>query len=271
MVRQNQVIRKIENEIEFFTIEKTGESGLSISGLAIVCGVSHTAVSQILSKSVASKSSFKSLEPLHGRAFELQLNSEYKNATIVCDWACRCVIEYFAFDARKATKNARDSARAFMQAGIRTWIHGVTGWKPQPISEVNPIAFLTASVIREPKKWERHFSPEWIREAERLTGWDWNWGCMGQFIRRSIYDTLPLDFQERLDEVNPVGGNGKRARKQFQHVNTTVDEKVLKQLIGETLGMMRGSLSEQDYWRSHQNAYGKGFQLTLTFSGKSND
>ncbi len=128
------------------------------------------------------------------------------------------------------------------------------------------IAFLVSSVTREYRPWEVHFTPDWIREAERLTGWSWSWGCMGGFINKSVYNVLPIEMQARLDEVNPPI-NGKRARKKFQHVTTTVDEQVIKQLIAETLGMMRGSSSEQSYWRSHCNAYGNGVQLTLVLGG----
>lgn len=128
------------------------------------------------------------------------------------------------------------------------------------------IAFLVSSVTREYRPWEVHFTPDWIREAERLTGWSWSWGCMGGFINKSVYNVLPIEMQARLDKVNPPI-NGKRARKKFQHVTATVDEQVIKQLIAETLGMMRGSSSEQSYWRSHCNAYGNGVQLTLVLGG----
>lgn len=137
-------------------------------------------------------------------------------------------------------------------------------------NNADAIAFLISCVTREHKAWEVHFTPDWIREAERLTGWSWNWACMAGFINKSVYDVLPAEFRQKLDEVNPIVKNGKRARKQHQHVAPTADEKVLKQIIAETLGMMRGSASEQDYWRSHHNAYSNGFQLTLVLGGGEN-
>ena len=42
-------ITRVERDgVEFFTIDETGESGMSESGLAILCGVSHQAVNKVL-------------------------------------------------------------------------------------------------------------------------------------------------------------------------------------------------------------------------------
>lgn len=152
------------------------------------------------------------------------------------------------------------------RVAVNRWVvQWMTGSRVEQ-HQSSAIAFLVSSVTRKHCPWEIHFTHDWIREAERLTGWSWSWSCMAGFINKSVYTVLPIEMQARLDQVNPPI-NGKRARKKFQHVNTTVDEQVVKQLIAETLGMMRGSSSQQDYWRSHGNAYSGGVQLTFILGG----
>jgi hypothetical protein len=46
--RVSSVIRLFQDNVEYFTVEITGESGMSISGLARICGVSSQAVQQLL-------------------------------------------------------------------------------------------------------------------------------------------------------------------------------------------------------------------------------
>lgn len=133
----------------------------------------------------------------------------------------------------------------------------------RPVSRNVGLELLLEGIARDHKSWECHFNPSWISEAERLTGWSWEWSCMAGFINKAVYSVLPLEVQDRLDEVNPVLECGKRARKQHQHFSPSIDERILKQLIAETLGLMKGSTSKQEFYRSHKNAYSKGIQLNL--------
>jgi hypothetical protein len=134
----NQIIRTVENGIEFFTVTETGESGMSVSGLALMCGVTHPAIIKLLDKSVVTNSEAESLFPLQGKEFELKAKHSYKNARIIADWACGCAIKYYALDARRTTTEAKRALRLFRDAGIRVFIQKMTGWQqPQSQPELN--------------------------------------------------------------------------------------------------------------------------------------
>jgi hypothetical protein len=139
-----------------------------------------------------------------------------------------------------------------------------------PESPTNPIAFLLGQVVREPKKWERHFDPEWIASAEALTGWEWNWGCMSGFINFCIYDRLPGEVRDRLDEVNPIVDGRRRKSKQFQHFDDLADHIAIKRLIQETQGIMKASRGSLSLFRAlMEQAYGDGIQFVLPVDGEN--
>lgn len=55
---------------EFYTIESTGKSGMSQTGLAVLCGVSQQAISG-LEKTLTNRSPSRWLEPFVGKDFTL--------------------------------------------------------------------------------------------------------------------------------------------------------------------------------------------------------
>ena len=96
-------ITRVERDgVEFFTIDETGESGMSESGLAILCGVSHQAVNKVLRSLPATWEHEKSSEPQRNRSIRLLPNKDItsfrcQNADInlVRAEACSKVIETF--------------------------------------------------------------------------------------------------------------------------------------------------------------------------------
>ena len=59
------ITRVIRDDVEFFTIDATGESGMSESGLARLCGVTKQSVNELLRNMVSGNSGRNELEPLH--------------------------------------------------------------------------------------------------------------------------------------------------------------------------------------------------------------
>ena len=55
---------------EFYTVEVTGESGMSQSGLSVLCGVTQPAISG-LEKTLISRAPSKTLEPFVGKRLTL--------------------------------------------------------------------------------------------------------------------------------------------------------------------------------------------------------
>ena len=60
-------ITRVERDgVEFFTIDATGESGISESGLARLCGVSRQSIHELLRSLVSGKSVKRAFEPTPG-------------------------------------------------------------------------------------------------------------------------------------------------------------------------------------------------------------
>lgn len=125
------IIRSIQNGVEFFTVQETGESGMSVSGLARLCGISHQAITKLLNEGLATRNLPESLKPLLGMALTLTTKSDIHNVSVIRDEVCACVIEYYAFDSRKTTDEARYAYRKFARDGIRGWIQQINKWQLQ--------------------------------------------------------------------------------------------------------------------------------------------
>ena len=126
-------IRKEVNSVEFFVCLLTSKTGISISGLARLCGVSKQAISD-LRKALSSRAASKWLNPLVGK--ELTLSTNYsspdpktRNVTIVESFACSLIITHYAFAGRETAQLALTKFNAI---GIDCWIKQVVGYKDSP-------------------------------------------------------------------------------------------------------------------------------------------
>ena len=121
------IIRVEENGIEFFTDAATGESGLSVSGLALLCGADKSTISRLLTRCVESEEI--GLEQWVSQDLNLLREASYVKdggeVKILKAAFCADVIMYYAF---KGNKIAQSSLRKFSEAGITVWIHRITGY-----------------------------------------------------------------------------------------------------------------------------------------------
>ena len=137
------ILRYEENGIEFFTLEATGESGMSQSGLARLCGVDEKSVRRVLNL-VRNSSCPEFLKPLQDMDLTLRASvNEFNNATILKDSVCAHILEWYAFESQRPSETARQAFRQFASLGIRSWIQGITGWQcpavlEQPVISVQP-------------------------------------------------------------------------------------------------------------------------------------
>ena len=129
-------ITRVERDgVEFFTIDETGESGMSESGLARLCGVTPRAVIKLISSSLCTWDPTKSLEPQRNRSVRLipsqdSRTSRGQNAdiTLIRAEICGRVIEHYAFESKYKTQEALFAYRKFATAGITSWIQQITDW-----------------------------------------------------------------------------------------------------------------------------------------------
>jgi hypothetical protein len=128
------ITRVIKDGVEFFTINATGEGGVSESGAAILCGVTQQAINQLLDSVGTSKTKAECLKPFLGRDMRVQVNLKYKldSAHTHLVWLASdfvaAMVEYYAFESRNKTAEALFAHRKFAKMGIERWIQKITGW-----------------------------------------------------------------------------------------------------------------------------------------------
>jgi DNA-binding XRE family transcriptional regulator len=154
-----EIRRKIENEVEFYTVELTGQSGMSQSGLALLAGVSRTAL-QDLEKTLATSAPSKYLESFVGKALTLATSEPSIDGNLIGNLKiyksayCASVLQHYADPEIVLTGLAKDerpiqkaiatrSCFTFMKMGIDSWIQNITGWDvrskvPLPYTNVYP-------------------------------------------------------------------------------------------------------------------------------------
>jgi transcriptional regulator with XRE-family HTH domain len=122
-----------DSTTEFYTVEATGDSGMSQSGLAALCGVSQQAISK-LERTLTTNSPSKTLEPFVGKSLTLTTSDD---ANVVVNGKpvgrikiykasfCAAVIRHYD---RLGNEVAQYSTDQFTEIGINVWIQSVTGW-----------------------------------------------------------------------------------------------------------------------------------------------
>jgi hypothetical protein len=134
--RLNMSFTRVEQDgVEFYTL-KTGVSGMSISGLARLCGIDRRAISRLLKRIHGTKLRSEWLKSFLGKDLCLGLNS-VSGAKIIHGEACVAIIGYYAFEARYKTKAAEYAFKKFAYMGLEAWIQSITGWQPQASPELN--------------------------------------------------------------------------------------------------------------------------------------
>lgn len=137
--------------MEFFTVEVTGESGMSQTGLAKLCGVTQPTISKLLSNSIPheDENPLKAIldEALYLITWKTEKGREIR---IIRSSACFKIIRHYD---RKGNKVAQATLDKFGAMGIDAWIQGITGWhnplgrsqsnsqpevQPNPQPEVQP-------------------------------------------------------------------------------------------------------------------------------------
>ena len=129
------ITRVIRDDVEFFTIDATGESGMSESGLARLCGVTKQSVNELLRNMVSGNSARNEPEPLQrkdlwcqARGLSVSEKSKISNLCVIRSEICAKVVKHYAFDSKHTTAMALVAYQNFATLGITSWIQQVTDW-----------------------------------------------------------------------------------------------------------------------------------------------
>ena len=149
--QMSEVIRREETGVEYFTVQATGESGLSVSGIARLCGFSQQAIS-LLIENLTSKSPSEWLDSFVGK--NLNLTSKYVKkggeVKIIKAEVAAAIIRHYAIERKLET--AILALSMFSDAGITIFIQKMTGWQPKAEivpSPVKPPAEPTSEEIEK--------------------------------------------------------------------------------------------------------------------------
>ncbi len=153
-------ITRVERDgVEFFTIDETGESGMSESGLARLCGVNRVSVNKLIRTSLLAWEQEKSIDLNRGMNFRCKPSKESspgrgqnKDITFVRAKVCARVIEHYAFESKYKTDEALFTYRKFASMGIASWIQEITHWhgNPKPRTGI-VLEFATIAEILDKK------------------------------------------------------------------------------------------------------------------------
>ncbi len=140
-----KIICKVRSDIEFFTRESDGVSGMSIRGLALANDVDESSMRQVLNlrgkeqPKWAKNLDIKWIDPA-GQT--LKNGGECK---IVHADTCAQIIQYYAYAGRA---KAQQSLNSFLTLGIHTFIQHITGWTPKR-TNLQPILAAKEPTVEE--------------------------------------------------------------------------------------------------------------------------
>ena len=129
-------ITRVERDgVEFFTIEETGESGMSESGIARLCGIAPSSVHRFITNNSLRWDHEKTLDSKFRKAISFCATGEEKSSSsqksqlkILSATVCALTIEYFALESKHKTEEALFAYRKFAVKGMNAWIQEATHW-----------------------------------------------------------------------------------------------------------------------------------------------
>ena len=153
------ITRVIRDGVEFFTIDATGESGMSESGLARLCGVTPKAVSKLVSNSVGTWEQEGSLKPNARKKFSFVPGSgknfapsQNSNIRVISAAICARVIRHYALESKYKTPEALFALEKFSTEGINAWIQEITLWHGNAVPKTGIVVdFKTIDLLLDKK------------------------------------------------------------------------------------------------------------------------
>lgn len=214
-----KVIRYVQDGVEFYTHVFTGESGMSVSGLAQLCDAPRTTVNDLLRDLVNGNPRSECLKPWLAKDLWLTERG-INNAKITKDEVCAAVIEHYAYEANKPTERARFAFRKFGAIGVRTWIQSITGWNQHCKQRL-----IDGFVDQQPHRIRgARFHDDFYKMLYRKRGNGWEKrdpknrpSCVGSWTNQVVYKRFPDGVHDRLNEVNPRV-DGYRKDKHHEHL-----------------------------------------------------
>jgi hypothetical protein len=250
-----KVLRVMQDGIEFFVVEETGESAVSIRGLARMCGVRLNAI-QYLLKTLDQQTAPKMLESLHGQDIYLTTKIVRKGKEVVPirSKIASAIIRYYD---RQGNETAQASTDAFAEIGFESYVQGVVGYLPSQYTESTLEArHQITRLIREPNPWKRLYSAEMCGKIRR-------WYFPKNFFWKFAYSWMTQDEIDFLDAHNPViDGIWQRENRIFQHLSEETRDRLAPE-IAALCTLVESSTGRQDFETRWNQIHGADQQELL--------
>lgn len=216
-----EFLRTEQNGIEYFTVTATGESAVSVRGLAKMSGIPKTTAIRWFAD-LTHESIPKWLEPLQG--MPLTLTHEIKKngksiSTIPADTAADFIM-LVAENLHK--KEAFATLKAITRIGLTSYIQGVTGWLPESYQSSLESRTALDRILDDATPYKVFYEPVLHEKAVKLMGVKFYW--------HYCYDFLTAEERCKLNRVNQQTPNG-RINYIHQHINPIALKKLEKYLI----------------------------------------
>ncbi len=106
-----------------FSVDETGKTYATQSGVARLCGVTRQAINQLLERILSSKVLSEPLKPFAG--IDYTVSSKLPDNLVIS------IINHYAMYARKTTEQAKRISLCSEAIGFRVWVQKELGWKEQ--------------------------------------------------------------------------------------------------------------------------------------------
>lgn len=235
---------------ELFTIVASGESGVSIRGLARLSGLDHSTISKWFKFDLVTERLPEELRVLQGKALYLVTEIKVRGKIIKAirsDIAAE-IIQYAAIDLQKP--EARESLKAFIAIGLNSFIQGSTGYLPEQYQEstLEP-RYQIARLVKEPNPWKLLYSRE---VCDRVRSWYFP----RDFFWKFAYGWMTAEEIEFLNEHNPViEGIWQRRDRIFQFLSDETRDRLAPEIAGLCL-LIETSTSRTDFETRYNRKHG---------------
>ena len=173
--------------VEFYTVQATGDSGMSQRGLARFCGVDEKSVRNLGADLLEGKTASEWLESCLDKELYLRSEEHTGNVKIIRSEVCAAIIQHFAFAGRGEAKFA---LKKFAAIGINAWLQQVNHWQ-QPAQE------SLAGVFELLAEYKRDITV--LQEKQKAYGYalaNKNW------LANCPKEHLPYNYLDRIAQIS---------------------------------------------------------------------
>ncbi|MCC5640682.1 P63C domain-containing protein [Nostoc sp. CHAB 5844] len=249
----DDILRQEIDGVEYFTINSTGESGMSQRGLSRLCGVGLRAVQNLLNN-LTKKTAPHWLKSLVESDLYLTKKTAVRGGetTPIKAQVCWGILRYYERKGRPEAAAALDAIGAI---GINSFIQAKTGWLPEQYQSSHKQRQELSRILETPQPWTRMFEAEFEENLARITKLHKKNIRNGLYYWEFVYNWMTPEEKAKLDQVNPVLPNGRRKHKIHQLLEQTTKER-LSPHITSILILMKSAKSVAELRRLVQRQYG---------------